>query len=46
MEEDGWMSEVVEPPAPKPTRRKFRKYSRPVCSAEQKKALWEYQERT
>jgi hypothetical protein len=46
MEEDGWMSEVVEPPIPRRKRRKFRKYPRPVCSAEQKKALWEYQERT
>jgi hypothetical protein len=43
MEENGWISEVVEPSTPKRKRRKVRKYPRPVCSAEQKKALWEHQ---
>jgi hypothetical protein len=45
MEEDGWMSEVVEPSTPRRKSRKVRKYPRPMCSAEQKKALWEHQKR-
>jgi hypothetical protein len=45
MEEGARMSEVVEPPTPRRKWRKVRKYPRPACSAEQKKALWEHQKR-
>jgi hypothetical protein len=43
MEEDGWMSEVVEPSEPKRKRKKYRRYPKPVYTPEQKKALWEHQ---
>jgi hypothetical protein len=43
-----WMNEPVEvkePPAPKRRRRKYRRYPKPVCTPEQKAALWEHQGR-
>jgi Recombination endonuclease VII len=46
--EESWLSELVEvdePPAPKRKRRKYRRYPKPVCTPEQKKALWEHQQR-
>jgi hypothetical protein len=35
------MSEVVEPPELK--RRKYRRYPRPICTPEQKEAMWKHQ---
>jgi hypothetical protein len=54
LEEEGpltdevWMTESVEveePPAPRKRRKKYRRYSKPICTPEEKKALWEHQGR-
>jgi hypothetical protein len=34
---------VVPSPEPKRKRRKYRRYPRPECTSDQKKALWEHQ---
>jgi hypothetical protein len=42
-DEDFLSQAVEEPPPVKHKRRRYRKYPRPVCTADQKKALWEHQ---
>jgi Recombination endonuclease VII len=45
MSDEEWMAEpVVDVPEPKRKRRKFRKYARPVCSAEQWRAILDLQQ--
>jgi Recombination endonuclease VII len=44
--DEAFMSQPVEVLGePKEKRRKYRRYPKPVCTSEQKKALWEYQQR-
>jgi hypothetical protein len=44
MEGEDFMDQLVED-LPERKRRKYRRYPKPVCTSEQKAALWEHQGR-